>query len=133
MSLSLADRLDIHELLARHGHLVDDGELERMPEVFTDDVVYDVSDAGGGVLRGCAAIREAALALGGGNPVAHHVTNVVVTEDPSGLVRARSKGIGVRADGSTGSAVYEDELRREPDGWRIARRTVRIRRVPLTP
>ena len=30
-------------------------------------------------MRGIAAIREGALALGDRNPVAHHVTNVVVT------------------------------------------------------
>ena len=43
------------------------------------DVIYDVSDLGGGVLHGLAAIEGAARALDDQDPVAHHVTNVVVT------------------------------------------------------
>ena len=84
-------------------------------------------------LRGTAAIRDAALALGAGNPVGHHVTNIIVTEDEDHVVRARSKGIGVMADRTSGSAVYDDVLRREPAGWRIAYREVTVRRTPLEP
>jgi hypothetical protein len=57
----------------------------------------------------------------------------VVGEDADGTVRAVSKGIGVMADGTAGSVVYEDELRNTPEGWRIARRTVTPRRTPLRP
>jgi hypothetical protein len=46
-------------------------------------------------------------------------------------VTTRSKGIGVMADGSCGSVTYVDELRREPDGWRIRYRKVLRRRAPL--
>ena len=60
--------------------------------MFAADVTYDVRALGGGVLTGLAAVREAALALGEANPVAHHVTNIVVTEAPDGTVRALSKG-----------------------------------------
>ena len=131
MTLTLEDRLAISELIALHGHLVDDGELDRLDELFTPDVVYDVTDFGQDPLTGLPAIREAALALGAGNPVAHHVTNVVVREAADGGVRARSKGLGVRTDGSCGSVTYDDILVRTPDGWRISHRTVTARRVPL--
>jgi hypothetical protein len=40
MALALEDRLAITELIALHGHLVDEGELDRCQEVFTPDVVY---------------------------------------------------------------------------------------------
>ncbi|HZE33074.1 MAG TPA: nuclear transport factor 2 family protein [Actinoallomurus sp.] len=43
MALSDADRTVITELISLHGHLVDEGELGRLDEVFTDDVVYDVT------------------------------------------------------------------------------------------
>ena len=43
MALALEDRLAVSELIALHGHLVDDGELDRSDEVFTADVVYDLS------------------------------------------------------------------------------------------
>ncbi|MEV0004076.1 nuclear transport factor 2 family protein [Micromonospora sp. NPDC050980] len=133
MTLSADDRLAVHELIALHGHLMDAGEFDRMDELFTADVVYDVTAFGAGELRGHEAIKRAALALGDGNPVGHHVTNVWVTEDADGTVRALSKGLGVNADGSVGSVVYEDTLRRETAGWRIAHRNVKPRRTPLHP
>lgn len=170
MTLALEDRWAITELISLHGHLVDDGRLDRLEELFTADVVYDLTDFGQGRLVGVAAIREAALALGAANPVAHHVTNVVITErvavdpggDPGGgvtgdqegedrpdgaeadasrphdgdpvspgVVEVRSKGLGITADGLCGSVTYHDTVVRTPDGWRIARRKVLLRRVPL--
>ncbi|EEP72449.1 conserved hypothetical protein [Micromonospora sp. ATCC 39149] len=133
MPLSADDRVAIHELVALHGHLMDDGAFDRLSELFTDDVAYDVTAYGFGVLRGHEAITEAARALGDGNPLGHHVTNVVVVEDPDGTVRARSKGLGVQADGSLGTVVYEDVVRRAATGWRIDRRRVVPRRRPLHP
>ena len=129
MTLAPDDRAEITELLARHGHLFDDGEFDRLNLLFTASVRYDVTAFGGGVLQGIEAIRAATLALGGRNPVGHHVTNVVLTEQPDGSVRARSKGIGVYADGTAGSVTYEDEIVRTDDGWRIDARTVAPRRA----
>jgi hypothetical protein len=133
MTLTAEDRTAITDLINRHGHLTDAGDFDRMPELFTPDVVYDVTDLGGGVIRGLAALREAALALGAGNPVAHHVTNIVLTPAAGGEARARSKGLGVMADGTVGSVTYEDTLVRTGDGWRIRHRAVRARRAPLAP
>src|SRR4051794_21119679 len=126
-----ADRTAITDLIHLHGHLVDGGELERAGELFTEDVTYDVADFGLGTLSGRAALRDAALAVGDANPVGHHVTNVVVTPVDERSARVRSKGIGVMADGTTGSAVYDDVVTRTPDGWRISHRTVTARRAPL--
>lgn len=131
MALTAADRTVITELICRHGHLVDDGELDRLNEVFTEDVIYDVSDLGGGPIHGLAVLREAALALGEGNPVGHHVTNIVLTECGDAQVRARSKGIGVFADGTCGSVTYDDTISHGDRGWRISRRKVLARRAPL--
>lgn len=131
MTLSWEDHVAINELIALHGHLVDAGELDRLDEVFTADVAYDVSDYGFGVLRGLSSNREAALALGEGNPVGHHVTNVVLSEQGPDVVRARSKGIGIMADGTCGSVTYEDTVVRAEGGWRISERIVRARRAPL--
>jgi hypothetical protein len=131
MALALEDRLAVTELIALHGHLVDGGELDRCDEVFTSDVVYDLSDFGQGEVAGLAALKEAALALGAKNPVAHHVTNVVIEEAADGRIRARSKGLGIMADGSCGSVTYEDVVVRVAAGWRICRRRLVARRVPL--
>ncbi|MFD9948296.1 nuclear transport factor 2 family protein [Nonomuraea sp. NPDC059023] len=131
MTLTYEDRVAITDLIAMHGHLCDSGELDRLDEVFTADVLYDVTDFGQEVLRGVAACADAGRALGELNPVGHHVTNIVLNEEADGRVRARSKGIGVNADGTSGSVTYEDTVLRLGQGWRISRRTVIARRVPL--
>src|SRR4051794_23311964 len=103
MTLADRDRTEITELIHRHGHLTDEGELERMGELFTPDITYDVTDFRLGTLSGTAALRAAALAVGDANPVGHHVTNVVVTAIDERSARVRSKGLGVMADGRAGS------------------------------
>jgi SnoaL-like domain len=133
MSLSVEDRLAINDLVALHGHLMDGGELARMDELFSADVVYDLEDFGIGTLHGIAAIRDAAVAVGERNPLAHHVTNVVVTASDGDTVRVLSKGLAVNVDGSAGSVVYADVIRRESAGWRICNRKVKARRTPLSP
>lgn len=131
MTVRPDDRAAITELLARHGHLFDEGELDQLDLLFTASVSYDVTAFGGGVLHGIEAIRAATLALGDRNPVGHHVTNIVLTDQPDGSVRARSKGIGVYADGTAGSVTYEDTVVHTAEGWRIDARTVAPRRTPL--
>jgi 3-phenylpropionate/cinnamic acid dioxygenase small subunit len=131
MTLSIENRLLIHELLSRHGHLMDRGEFDRLDELFTPDVVYDLTDFGRGELHGLEAIAQASLALGDRNPLGHHVTNVVITDAGDDIARVHSKGIAIRADGSSGTVTYEDVVKRTPDGWRIVRRVVRARREPL--
>ncbi len=121
------DRAALTELAARHGHLVDAGALDRLDEVFTPDVTYDLTGLGSGhgILRGLDALREAALALGPRNPVGHHVTNTVLDPLPDGRVALLSKGIGVLSDGSCGSVTYQDTAVRGQHGWRIDHRAVR--------
>jgi SnoaL-like protein len=123
------DRIAITDLINLHGHLVDTGE--RHDVLFTPDVEYDVSDLGGGVITGREALWEAGLALGDNNPVGHHVTNIVLTEAGPDEVTARSKAIGIMADSTCASLIYEDVVVRTPDGWLISRRRVLRRRRPL--
>jgi hypothetical protein len=131
MAFSYEDRIAVTDLICLHGHLVDSGELDRMPEVFTPDGTYDVTDFGVGSLEGLAALREAAPAMGESNPVGHHVTNIVLTELADGRVRARSKGIGTNADGTSGSVTYDDVVTRGDQGWRISHRKIRAHRATL--
>lgn len=131
--LTTEDRLAIADVINLHGHLTDRGDFANMASLFVDDVTYDVSAFGGGVFAGLSAAREAAIALGEANPLAHHVTNIVVEEAPDGTVRALSKYLGVMTDGSVGSGTYEDTLNKDDDGWRITHRVVRPRKVPLQP
>lgn len=125
------DRWAIGETISRHGHLFDEGHLERLDELFTEDVIYDVTDVGMQALHGIDEIRRAALELGAANPVAHHVTNLEITHAERNHASTRCKGLVVTAEGRCGSATYLDTLRRENGRWRISHRTVLARRVPL--
>jgi hypothetical protein len=131
MTLTAQDRTDITDLINLYGHLTDTGKLDQLGELFTQDVTYDVTDFGMGALHGVTAIREAALTLGQANPVGHHVTNIVITQIDDHSARVRSKGIGITAHGTTGSATYDDVVTREPDGWKISHRKITARRAAL--
>jgi hypothetical protein len=129
--LTAEDRWAIGETLSLHGHLFDEGQLDRLDELFTPDVVYDVTNVGMRELHGIEEIREAALELGADNPVGHHVTNIVIESGGGDRATARSKGIVVTASGKCGSATFVDTLRREDGGWRISHRIIHPRRTPL--
>lgn len=124
MTLSAEDRIAVHELISLHGHLTDErrsGELDRL---LTEDAVYDLEDYGMGRVEGLPALRRLFDEAPGQQPVGHHVTNVIVDEQPDGVVRARSKGLSVMADGRAGTVVYDDRVVRTAQGWRIAHRKV---------
>lgn len=130
MELPEQDRTDINDLINLHGHLTDAGQLDGASDLFAPDVTYDVSDFGLGPLHGTAAIRDAALALGDANPVGHHVTNIMITPIDDRTARVRSKGIGINADGTADSVVYDDIVTRQPGGgWKISYRKVTARRA----
>jgi hypothetical protein len=97
MAISADDRVAINDLIAMHGHLMDAGAFERLDELFSAAVVYDLADFGLGSLRGVAAIRDAATALGDRNPVGHHVTNVVLTELDDHAVRVPYRKVTARS------------------------------------
>jgi 4-diphosphocytidyl-2C-methyl-D-erythritol kinase len=97
----------------------------------TADVVYDVTNVWMRPLHGIEEIRSATLELGADKPVAHHVTNIVITCDGEDCVRVRSKALAVMANGHCGSATYFDTLRRQNGRWRISHRVILARRTPL--
>ena len=42
-----------------------------------------------------------------------------------------AKGIGIRADGTAGSVVYDDTVTKRDGAWRITARTITVRRKPF--
>ncbi|MEV5968128.1 nuclear transport factor 2 family protein [Kribbella sp. NPDC051952] len=136
MSLTIDDRLEIHELIALHGHLCDAGAYDRFGEVFASDLEVDVGDLGRRQLPAgdpsqprLATYIAAAHRIGPGDTLALHVTSTIVREDGDGA-RAWSKGLAVKQDGSAASFTYEDQLVRTTQGWRIKKRKVSPRREP---
>jgi hypothetical protein len=129
--LSVEDRMSIYELIALHGHLTDNGQLDELEQVFAVDAEFDLNAFGMGVHQGLETVREAARALGDKNPVGHHVTNIVVTPVDEHTAHARSKGIGIYANDTCDSAVYEDVIEKQDGRWRIVSRKILVRRTPL--
>jgi hypothetical protein len=129
--LSTDDRLAIHELVSLHGHLADDRRSEDLALLLTAEASYDVTAYGLGIVRGLPALTELFSSAPGDQPVGHHVTNIIVIADPHADDRAtvRSKGLSVMANGAAGTVVYEDDVVRTEDGWRICARVV----VPARP
>jgi hypothetical protein len=128
MSLDASDMLAIHQLLALYGHIIDEREWQRVEELFTATALYDMSEFGVGVAQGAAAIRALWSRPDAVHPLAHHATNIVVSEDPDGTVRVLSKGLGVGPNGRVGSVVYRDVVEHTAAGWRFAARRGQLRR-----
>ncbi|MGH3262562.1 MAG: nuclear transport factor 2 family protein [Trebonia sp.] len=120
------DRLAIAHTLSLNGHLVDGGHLDRFEEIFTADIVYKLSAAGVGTAEGLEAVRGAArgMAQAGAGPLAHHVTNIVITGEEDGVATVESKLLLLMRSGALESAVQHDTLRREDGVWRISHRVV---------
>jgi len=128
--LTAEDRWAIGEVLSLHGHLFDGGHLGRLDEIFAPEVVYDLSDLGMGALEGIEAIRRGSIQLGDRNPIAHHLTNVVITDEALNEATVVSKGLVIRADGTLGSVNHLDTVIRRDGEWRISRRVITAQRPP---
>ena len=124
--MNALDHQQISELLALHAFLTDENRLERLDELFTPDAVYDMSASGLGVFEGLELLRSAAerMHASGRAPLAHLVTNVMVSSTGDASATVRSKGLMLMADGSPHAVTYDDEVRRQDGGWRIARRVI---------
>ena len=122
------DILAIHELLARYGHIIDEREWQRVAELFTERTTYDMREFNLGEVRGAQAIRALWSDPQATHPLAHHATNILVSQDPDGTVRVLSKGLGVGANGRVGSVVYRDVVEKTSAGWRFLSRTAQLRR-----
>jgi 3-phenylpropionate/cinnamic acid dioxygenase small subunit len=126
MTIELADRLEIHELAARYGNVIDDRDWDALSSVFSEDALFVLTgfDRLERRYAGLAEIRQ--LMERGGHPVAHHVTNVTVALDAD-RVRLFFKVLGPGRSGRVGSADYRDLVRHEPAGWRIVEHHVSLR------
>jgi hypothetical protein len=119
--LDAADRIALHELASLYGHLLDQRRWNDLDLVFTDDLVYEgLTDTTHSIAEKVALWTSAEGIRT--HPVAHHITNQVVTEEADGTVRMICKGIMVRSDALPVSIIYEDVAVRTDRGWRISHR-----------
>lgn len=121
--LTPADHIEIREVLADYGHIVDDHDWDRAEDVFMPDVVFE-SHNGEMVLNG---ISDIVATFKGRNMYAHVTTNTTLRENNDGTVSAHSKFLGFPNEGPPVTGDYRDQLVRTPAGWRLAHRRAEIR------
>jgi hypothetical protein len=147
--LTTDDIVAVNQVVQRVHLLIDDifsphstspyrGRVELMAEVFTDDLVYDLSYRGLPVVRSLEEFVElstASYSRDAAKQMGHHATNVYVHEDADGTVRADSKVISIFAEGDlkeggTASCTdFHDVVVKTDAGWRIKER-VAVSRWP---
>lgn len=126
MLTTIADRMEIADLLVRYCRGLDRMELDDVASLFTEDCVVSYGPDPALNSAGRAGLRRDLERLWRWRRTSHHLSNVEVVVNGD-IAFARSYVIGwhERADGSTATiyGTYEDELRRENGRWLIGRRT----------
>lgn len=115
MDILPEDYIAISELVARYCMTLNLHDTEGWVDLFTEDASYKVygrSWDGHEGLRKMISATSIGLHLGGQPTIA------LVDNDNARATRCM--WVHFPSDGSTRSAIYEDEVRRTPLGWRFA-------------
>lgn len=124
MTVTLEDRLALHELTGRYGDAIDDRNWDALDDVFTSAAIYEV--VGLVTMNGLADIKRY-MEQEGRHPLAHLITNVHIMETAGG-VELRSRGIFPIAGkkSAPGHRVfygsYYDQVVKTEQGWRVSHR-----------
>ena len=138
MTLSADDRIELHELVARYGNVVDDCDLDALGTVYTEGARFTLVTPSGREVHkhGLAEIGEFLAASNSTN--AHILTNITTAVEGAGndaqvILRYRMSPPPMtpdrRADGLF-SIDYRDVVVRIDAGWRIADHTITMRPLP---
>ena len=132
MTLSADDRIELHELVARYGSVVDDCDLDALGTVYTEDARFTLVTASGREVhkQGLAEIGEFLTASNSTN--AHILTNITTAVEDAGadeqvILRYR---MGAPKGADLFSIDYRDVVVRIDAGWRIADHTITMRPLP---
>ena len=125
--LTLADKLELHELAGRYGDAIDDRAWDRLDHIFTEDAVFEVRGLDI-VMNGLAEIKAFMDQAGDRHPQAHLMSNVYCFER-GGEVQLRCRGLFPEANtlaDDKSSVVYHgsyyDKVVKTAAGWRIRHR-----------
>jgi ketosteroid isomerase-like protein len=113
------DLLEIHQVAALYGHVIDAKQWDRLGEIYAEDGTYHGQR--GGAANGLAAIRG--YLSENDQPLTHMISNVHVQLDEGADSAAGvAKFVVVRPDGEVLAGAYEDRWSRTPTGWRLQHR-----------
>lgn len=135
---AVRDELEIGRLLARIAHFADDGDPTAYIECFTEDAVWELTNAtdlplepqriqGRGALLHGVHERRASGVQGPGSHTRHDISTSVI-EIFGAEATARTYFRYYRDTNTTPTLIamgcYEDSLVRTPDGWRLRHRII---------
>jgi hypothetical protein len=120
----IGDQLAIRELVARYNYAIDEGRPEEWVATFVPDGTFEST------ALGTHTGADALLTFANGYIAAftgRHCTSDFVIDVDGDDARSRCYLIAVNNAAApiiSATAVYEDVLRRTPDGWRFVHRKV---------
>jgi hypothetical protein len=128
---TVMDRLEIYDLQTRYSMAIDAGCYDDLDDLFLPDVVADYGALG--ELRGVEAVKDACRDALEPLTVAQHVNANHWADLDGDTARAGCYfRVHQHREGTPGGehfamgGRYDDDVVRTPDGWRIARRTLRV-------
>lgn len=117
-----ADKLEIHELLARYGRGADTRNWELWRDVFTPNASIDFSTVTGVIGDPIAVSESLASILGNAHMTAHYFTNVEVElSGDEAVVHALFFSVTQFTSDATpmlGGGTHQHHVVRGPEGWR---------------
>ncbi|MHB1583570.1 MAG: nuclear transport factor 2 family protein [Acidimicrobiales bacterium] len=125
MPLTIEDRLEITELVARYNHAVDSGDGEAFAGTFTDDGALDV---GARVIEGRAALAAFAAQLPENVRAPRHIASNLLIDgnDGAATLSAYVQMFSLTGDpprqAVAASGLYDDRLVKIDGRWRFERR-----------
>lgn len=142
--LTVADRLDLADLVHRYAATVDDRRFDDIPELFTDTAEIILPDpprqlAPVLVKRGPDGIRAALAALDTVTRTQHEIVGEVYAAGrghATGRITCVAHHWTQTADGITDLVWhlrYDDEYLPDSSGWRISRRALTLNAIETKP
>ena len=127
-----ADAIEIYNVLGKYGNIIDLEEWHRIPEVFAQDAVFDVTATGYPAMTGLAEIMENMPRFAGEarHFHLHMMTSPVIEAMSADAAHVRSRIVAIHVDRCVDSGIYDDRFVRTADGWRVIRRTTIPMKVP---
>jgi len=132
-ALTLADQLDIRDVISRYAWALDTGDVESFVTCFCRDgvLVWDAFETPGR-WQGHAALRHFVSFFRDQPSSAgrqHHVTNVLIEASDEGARGKAYAAVALRRDDGPHAlhvmGWYQDRFRREDGEWRLAERIIR--------
>ena len=130
--LTLSDKLELHELAAKYGSIIDDRNWDALSQIFTEDAYFSVVDFV--TMEGLDHIKQFMGSDKARHPLAHLITNIVV-EQSEQEARINCQAIfPVSSEGDhNGHRIfygsYYDKVTKTSDGWRIYHRVFSKKRL----